>query len=80
MKKIDEIRENPYTVSKRLAGPFKDKRKTRVGGYRIIFKTCEECRREQSETFLRNPCAFCSQVQDDTIVFLNVKKRAVSYR
>ena len=80
MKKINEICENPYNVSERLVGPLKDKRKTRVGKYRIIFIVCEECRKEQFETFTKKPCKFCAYVEDKTVVFFNARKRSASYR
>jgi len=60
IKKIDEICGNPYGTSERLAGPLKDKRKTRIGTYRIVFTICEECRKEQFDTFTKTMSILCA--------------------
>lgn len=61
-------------------GPLKEKRKTRVGDYRIIFMICGECRSQQLERFMKTKCQFCDQVHDETVVFFAMGRRSTIYK
>ncbi len=66
---IPKVLENPQCGEGWLKGPLRGKRKLYVGrsSYRLVFVSCEECRRNGFDDV--NQCDFCSETDELAVVF-----------
>jgi mRNA-degrading endonuclease RelE of RelBE toxin-antitoxin system len=64
-KRVDQIIANPYANIDYGKGEWRGKRKDRVGGDRIIFTICEQCRKEHHQEY--NNCIDCNTTPDNNL-------------
>lgn len=76
-KAIDQLRGNPHLNDSWLRAELSGKHKKRVGGWRIVFAICEECRKLGHERC--NKCKDCSSSAGRTVRLFDVGPRKDIY-
>ena len=69
---IERLLENPADADGWMHGRHHGRLKKYVGrrDYRLIYHWCHHCRKQGRK--LEERCGFCSQVQDNSVVFFDV--------
>ena len=67
---IKEILNAPYRDIDFGKGLWRGKRKRQVGGDRITFVVCKQCRELGHEIF--NQCGDCNDTPDETVIFASI--------
>lgn len=74
---LKEITQNPLLKSEIMKSDYKGLRKRKKGRVRILYAYCKDCRNRGDD--VDRGCAFCSDMNDETIIFFYVGLKGILY-